>query len=109
MIPERNPWTFSKSNSWIFEQPDLQRFPCLRLAYQAIDAGGIMPTILNAANEIAVEAFLQKQIRFTDIPVVIEKCMQKFNSEKADSLDTILQADNSARDISRTITQQLKH
>lgn len=91
-----------------FEKPDLQRFPCLRLAYQAIDDGGIMPTILNAANEIAVEAFLQEQIRFTDIPVVIEKCMQKFNPEIADNLDTILQADNSARDCSNEIIQQLK-
>jgi 1-deoxy-D-xylulose-5-phosphate reductoisomerase len=92
-----------------FEKPDLQRFPCLRLAHQAIDDGGIMPTILNAANEIAVEAFLQEQIRFTDIPVVIEKCMQKFNPEIADNLDTILQADNSARDCSNEIIQQLKY
>ncbi len=92
-----------------FEKPDLQRFPCLRLAHQAIDDGGIMPTILNAANEIAVEAFLQEQIRFTNIPVVIEKCMQKFNPEIADNLDTILQADNSARDCSNEIIQQLKY
>jgi len=92
-----------------FEQPDLQRFPCLRLAHQAIDDGGIMPTILNAANEIAVEAFLQEQIRFTDIPVVIEKCMQKFNPEKADNLETILRADESARDRSKEIVQQLKY
>ena len=91
-----------------FEQPDLQRFPCLRLAYQAINAGGIIPTVLNAANEIAVEAFLQEQIRFTDIPVVIEHCMQNFNPEKADSLDAILQADNSARNRSTEIIQQLK-
>jgi 1-deoxy-D-xylulose-5-phosphate reductoisomerase len=91
-----------------FEQPDLQRFPCLRLAYQAINAGGIMPAVLNAANEIAVEAFLQEQIRFTDIPVIIEKCMQEFNPEKADSLDKILQADHSARDRSKEIIQHLK-
>ena len=80
-----------------FEEPNLQRFPCLRLAYQAINAGGIMPTVLNAANEIAVEAFLNEQLRFTDIAVIIERTMAQFTATTADSLSLILDADASAR------------
>lgn len=86
-----------------FEQPNLERFPCLRLAYQAIKAGGIMPTILNAANEIAVEAFLNEQIRFTDIAVVIEKTMMQFSPEKADTLEKVLDADRQARDVANQV------
>ena len=90
-----------------FETPDLDRFPCLRLAYEAIDAGGIMPTVLNAANEIAVDAFLNEKIPFTGIPVVIERCMEKFTADDANSLDLILQADEQARDISEQIIREL--
>lgn len=90
-----------------FEEPDLGRFPCLRLAYQAIDAGGIMPTVLNAANEIAVDAFLNEQIRFTDIPVIIEQCMDKFSADDASSLDIILATDQLARQHSRQIIEDL--
>jgi 1-deoxy-D-xylulose-5-phosphate reductoisomerase len=84
-----------------FEPADLARFPCLRLAYEAITAGGTMPTVLNAANEIAVEAFLNEQIRFTDIPVVIEKTMQAIPVQKGDSLEKILEMDNKARVIAK--------
>ena len=86
-----------------FEQPNLERFPCLRLAYQAIKAGGIMPTILNAANEIAVESFLNEKIKFTDIAVVIEKTMTEFSPEEADTLEKVLDADLQARKIARQI------
>ena len=86
-----------------FEQPNLERFPCLRLAYQAIKAGGIMPTVLNAANEIAVEAFLNEQIRFTDIAITIEKTMQEFSPESADTLEIVLATDQKAR----TVAQQM--
>ncbi|MDD1609582.1 MAG: 1-deoxy-D-xylulose-5-phosphate reductoisomerase [Methylococcaceae bacterium] len=80
-----------------FEEPNLQRFPCLRLAYEAINAGGIMPTVLNAANEIAVEAFLNEQLRFTDIAVIIERTMAKFEAKVANTLSLILEADAQAR------------
>lgn len=90
-----------------FEQPDLQRFPCLRLAYQAIAAAGIMPTILNAANEIAVEAFLQEQVKFTDIPLIIEQCMQQFTAQKVTDLDAVLSFDNQARKVSRQIIHDI--
>jgi 1-deoxy-D-xylulose-5-phosphate reductoisomerase len=84
-----------------FEPADLARFPCLRLAYEAITAGGTMPTVLNAANEIAVEAFLNEQIRFTDIPVVIEITMQAIPVQKGDSLEKILEMDSKARMIAK--------
>lgn len=90
-----------------FEEPDLARFPCLRLAYQAITAGGIMPTVLNAANEIAVDAFLNERIRFTEIPLIIERCMEKFEVKNADSLETILEVDQQARLTSTQLIGQL--
>ena len=90
-----------------FEPADLQRFPCLRLAYEAIQTGGTMPTILNAANEIAVEAFLNEQIRFTDIPVVIEKTMHTISVQIADSLETILATDKQARTVANQVIQGL--
>ncbi|MEQ1638336.1 MAG: 1-deoxy-D-xylulose-5-phosphate reductoisomerase [Methylococcales bacterium] len=92
-----------------FERPDLERFPCLRLAYEAITAGGIMPTVLNAANEIAVDAFLNEHIRFTDIPVVIERCLQKFVVVEASSLEVVLATDAQAREISHQIIKMLLH
>ncbi|MFA5984274.1 MAG: 1-deoxy-D-xylulose-5-phosphate reductoisomerase [Methylococcaceae bacterium] len=90
-----------------FEEPNLERFPCLRLAYDAINAGGIIPTVLNAANEIAVDAFLHERIRFTDIPLIIEACMQKFAANPADNLDIILQADQDARVVANQLILEL--
>ena len=92
-----------------FEEPNLERFPCLGLAYRAINAGGIMPTVLNAANEIAVDAFLNEQIRFTDIPVIIERCMDSVVVKPADSLDIVLEADQHARLVSKQIIAGLNH
>jgi 1-deoxy-D-xylulose-5-phosphate reductoisomerase len=86
-----------------FEQPNLERFPCLRLAYQAIKAGGIMPTVLNAANEIAVAAFLDAKIRFTDIAVTIEKTMQEFSPTSADTLEIVLATDQKARAVAQQV------
>ncbi|AEG00059.1 1-deoxy-D-xylulose-5-phosphate reductoisomerase [Methylomonas methanica] len=90
-----------------FERPDLQRFPCLRLAYEAIKAGGIMPTVLNAANEIAVEAFLNEEVKFTDIALIIERSMAQFKPDNADSLELVLQADRRARDVAKTVIGNL--
>ncbi len=91
-----------------FEEPDLQRFPCLRLAYQAIKDGGILPTVLNAANEVAVDAFLNEIIRFTDIARVIEKTLVQFSAEEADSLQKILQADQQSRDVANQLVEEMK-
>jgi 1-deoxy-D-xylulose-5-phosphate reductoisomerase len=90
-----------------FEEPNLERFPCLRLAYKAIAAGGTLPTVLNAANEMAVDAFLNERIRFTDIPVVIERCMDSMEVQKAESLEIILDVDKNARTLSKEIIAEL--
>ena len=92
-----------------FQEPSLERFPCLRLAYEAISTGGTMPTILNAANEIAVEAFLNEQVRFTDIPVIIERCMKQSGAKTADTLEIILAADQQARLLSTKIIGELNN
>lgn len=80
-----------------FSTPDLQRFPCLRLAIEAMEAGGTSSAILNAANEIAVEAFLQEQIPFTAIPQIIESVLGEVSAHGADRLESILADDAAAR------------
>ncbi len=80
-----------------FEAADENRFPCLRLARAAIAEGGTAPAILNAANEIAVEAFLAGRIPFTRIPQLIEDCMQQTPAHASNSLDRILADDAAAR------------
>lgn len=80
-----------------FEAPDLGRFPCLRLAYQALTKGGNMPAVLNAANEVAVESFLTGKMSFTAIPVMIEHVMDSVSPTEIDTLDDVLAADNTAR------------
>ncbi|WP_198264064.1 1-deoxy-D-xylulose-5-phosphate reductoisomerase [sulfur-oxidizing endosymbiont of Gigantopelta aegis] len=80
-----------------FQQADFERFVCLRLAYDALRAGGTAPAILNAANEVAVEAFLQEQISFTRIAGIVEQTLEQLSSEAATSLDIILVADTQAR------------
>jgi 1-deoxy-D-xylulose-5-phosphate reductoisomerase len=80
-----------------FRPADFDRFPCLRLAFEALRAGGTSSTILNAANEIAVDAFLQEQIRFTEIPTIIEQTLAAIPRQDASNIDIILQADQAAR------------
>jgi len=80
-----------------FQQPDFSRFVCLRLAYDALRSGGTAPAILNAANEIAVDAFLTEKIAFTRIADVVEQTLNDLTSQPADSLETILAADTQAR------------
>ncbi len=80
-----------------FQHPDLERFPCLRLAYAALRAGGTAPAILNAANEVAVDAFLRGKLRFTAIPRVIEEAMEQVPGGPGETLDAVLDADRTAR------------
>jgi 1-deoxy-D-xylulose-5-phosphate reductoisomerase len=80
-----------------FVAPDFERFPCLALAYQALRTGGTAPAVLNAANEVAVDAFLNKKISFLDIPRLITDVMQAQTSVVVDSLDDVLLADAQAR------------
>ena len=81
-----------------FHKPDIKRFPCLEIAYEAGIAGGTMPAVLNAANEIAVEAFLKEKVKFLDLPRIIDKVLHNHLSVKAPSLEDILHADNWARE-----------
>ncbi|MDH5217846.1 MAG: 1-deoxy-D-xylulose-5-phosphate reductoisomerase [Gammaproteobacteria bacterium] len=82
-----------------FEQPDFERFPCLRLSYEALRAGGTSTAILNAANEIAVEAFLNEKIAYTAIPEVIESTLSLVSSNEASDLECILADDAKARQV----------
>ncbi|MFZ0254804.1 MAG: 1-deoxy-D-xylulose-5-phosphate reductoisomerase [Gammaproteobacteria bacterium] len=81
-----------------FEAADVVRFPCLRLGYEAAEAGGTATTILNAANEVAVQAFLERRLRFNDIPHVIEATLAERPYGPVESIDVILDADAAARD-----------
>ena len=80
-----------------FEAPDSERYPCLGLAKQAWQSGGTAPAILNAANEVAVESFLCGEISFPSIALVIEQVLSHCTSREADSLETILDDDATAR------------
>jgi 1-deoxy-D-xylulose-5-phosphate reductoisomerase len=80
-----------------FARPDEQRFPCLRLAREALEAGGTATAILNAANEVAVQSFLDREIPFTGIPAAIESALESVTVQAADLLDVILAADEEAR------------
>jgi 1-deoxy-D-xylulose-5-phosphate reductoisomerase len=80
-----------------FEAPDLERFPCIGLAYRALAAGGTMPTAMNAANEEAVAAFIDGRLGLTDIPHVISAVMDQHTNNAASDIQKILDADCSAR------------
>jgi len=80
-----------------FEEPDLERFPCLGLAYSALKTGGTMPAVLNGANEIAVQAFLDGKIRLNEIAEINHAVMDEHESRPADSLEVILETDTWAR------------
>ena len=85
-----------------FEAPDVKRFPCLQLAYDALEAGGTAPAILNAVNELAVAAFLNKQIHFLDIAILIEKALNSIKSAPVNSLEQLIAVDEAARSFART-------
>jgi 1-deoxy-D-xylulose-5-phosphate reductoisomerase len=80
-----------------FESPDLGRFPCLKLAREAAEAGGTAPAALNAANEVAVSAFLERRLAFVEIPRVIGDVLARHSVRAADSLQDVLIADDWAR------------
>jgi len=90
-----------------FEAPDANRFPCVKLAYQALNTGGTAPAVLNAANEAAVAAFLDNRIRFIDIPRVVERTLSAHDAGPAHELDPIIAADKWARDHAATVLRGL--
>ncbi|SOZ52319.1 1-deoxy-D-xylulose 5-phosphate reductoisomerase [Cupriavidus taiwanensis] len=85
-----------------FEKPDLVRFPCLGLAFDALRAAGVAPAVLNAANEVAVEAFLAGQVRFTDIAGIVRQVLEEAPNGPADTLEAVLRADALAREAARS-------
>jgi 1-deoxy-D-xylulose-5-phosphate reductoisomerase len=100
--PERRPncmepLDIKKLSQLTFEEPDLERFPCLSLAYDALKIGGTMPAALNAANEVAVQAFLDGKIGLGEIAVINRSVMNEHKSQDAAKLETILETDKWAR------------
>lgn len=90
-----------------FFKPDHERFPCLKLGYEALGIGGTMPAAMNAANEIAVDAFLQGGIRFVDIPEIIQSTMEAHALRAVDGLEAALEADRSAREKAESLVHAL--
>ncbi len=88
---------FTRIGKLTFEKPDLQKFPCLELAYRACETGKTLPAVLNAANEMAVAAFLEKKISFTNIPEIIRRTMENHTVIPDPTLSDILEADHWAR------------
>jgi 1-deoxy-D-xylulose-5-phosphate reductoisomerase len=91
-----------------FEQPNLETFPCLKLAYQAAEASGDAPAVLNAANEIAVHAFLNQRMGFTDIAKVVEQTMNTFDFFEPDTLAAVQESDTRARRTALSMVKQLE-
>ncbi|MET1028375.1 MAG: 1-deoxy-D-xylulose-5-phosphate reductoisomerase, partial [Dongiaceae bacterium] len=92
---------FAKMRDLTFEAPDPVRFPALRLARAALQAGGQAPTVLNAANEVAVAAFLDRKIAFTDIAAVVEGVLEEMGPGALSSIADVLETDLSARQVSQ--------
>jgi 1-deoxy-D-xylulose-5-phosphate reductoisomerase len=100
--PERRPTPaprldLTRTSGLTFFEPDIGRFPCLRLAREALEAGGTAPVVLNAANEVAVGAFLDRRIRFTDIADLIAGALDETPAPALDSIDTCVAVDADAR------------
>jgi len=98
---------FCKLKELHFQAPDFKSFPCLRLAYRAAEELGTTPTVLNAANEVSVEEFLKKRLRFISIPKVIEKVLDRHRNKLNPNLEDILQADKWARKEAYNVIKKL--
>ncbi len=92
-----------------FQPPDMEKFPCLRLAYQAAEAGGVQPVALNAADEVAVAAFLEEKIGFDEIPRVIEQVLSATKSRVLASISEVLDVDSQARNLAQEIVRTMAH
>ncbi|HJW44191.1 MAG TPA: 1-deoxy-D-xylulose-5-phosphate reductoisomerase [Geothrix sp.] len=91
------PYPWDEARSWTFEAPDLDRFPCLGLAFEALRTGGTAPALLNAANEVAVAAFLQGRLGFWDIQACNRDTLSSLPATAQGSLEQVLDADRAAR------------
>ncbi|HEX7724037.1 MAG TPA: hypothetical protein VF397_17870, partial [Pyrinomonadaceae bacterium] len=100
------PLDLAKLSSLNFEAPDLERFPCIALAYRALKTGGTLPAAMNAANEEAVRAFIAQQIPFAGISGLVEYVMDEHTTSAVTSLEAVLDADRWAREMTdRAITR----
>lgn len=111
--PERLPLNqpipdFTGMGALTFQKPDFEKFPCLDLAFKACDTGKTLPAVLNAANETAVQAFLDQRLSFAKIPKVIEKTMSRHSVAEHTSLDDILEADKWARKEAEGVIKSVK-
>lgn len=97
------PLSLDKLSRLEFFEPDLERFPCLRLAYDAMREGGTMPAAMSAANEVAVAAFLDRRIGFMDIPRIIAQTMESHVTRPATSIEAVLEADGWARQYAQSL------
>jgi len=110
--PDRRPTALPSLNlaqlsSLHFESPDVERFPCISLAYRALRAGGTLPAAMNAANEESVQAFIDQRILFSDIPRVIQMVMDSHRASEVKDLTTVLSADRDARGVARAAIAQV--
>lgn len=92
-----------------FEEPDFNKFVCLRLSYEALKLGNNMPTVLNAANEVAVESFLNGQMKFTAIPPMIEHALHQVTCESIATLADVLATDTHTRLVAKEWLQRHNH
>ena len=97
------PLNLAQLASLSFSEPDLKRFPCLALAFAAAKTGGVAPTVLNAANESAVAAFLDEGLPYLEIPVIVEKTLSAIHNSSVDSIEAILDVDAQARRVARDL------
>jgi 1-deoxy-D-xylulose-5-phosphate reductoisomerase len=102
------PLNLSQIGGLTFSSPDPGRFPCLKLAYQSIEIGETMPAILNAANEIAVNAFLEGSLKFTHLPLLLQRVMEDHEVKSVHTIEDILRADQWARERSKAILEGRK-
>lgn len=103
------PMDLKRCRTLEFFEPDLTKFPCLKLAHEALSIGGTMTAVLNAANEIAVESFLAEIIPFNSIPVIVESTMEKHQTMSHPLLEDVLEADRWARERARESIAQITH
>jgi 1-deoxy-D-xylulose-5-phosphate reductoisomerase len=97
---------FSQIGTLTFEEPDLERFPCLGLAFAAGKAGGTMPTVLNAANEEVVAAFLDGRLSFTRIHTIVDQTLNQHCRASGNELDQIIAADHWARETAQSLIRR---
>jgi 1-deoxy-D-xylulose-5-phosphate reductoisomerase len=105
-LPVRSAFDLTAQKPLTFERPDRERFPCLGLAYEAARRGGTAPTVLNAANEIAVEAFLSRAIGFREIPIVIRETAKRIPARQDPGEEDVFEADAAARRAARSLLEK---